>query len=124
MGRSLDALMVLMVVDDPDVVLGVFFPPEDHPPLLVDPNAPESVQFPLQLFKSIARGNQKVLNDPGLIDHPELASGPLLDVPRQAFDPQATVNALSGRIAEAFNHLRTVRQAQITSNVIRESATF
>ena len=58
-------------------------------------NAPEPRQLLLQLFKSIAWGNQKILNDSCLIDHAQLTPGPLLDIPRQASDPQAAVDALS-----------------------------
>jgi hypothetical protein len=96
--------MVSVVVDDGHVVLGVIHPSEDHPPLFVDPNAPESLQIAFQLLKAIARWNPKILNDPCLIDHPELSPGSFLDVPRQGPDPQATVDAFSREIAEAFDH--------------------
>jgi hypothetical protein len=62
--------------------------------LLVDSNAPEPSQLPLQLFKSIAWGNLKILNDSRLIDHAQLTPGPLPDIPSQASDPQAAVDAL------------------------------
>ncbi len=84
-----------MVVDNPHFVLRAIFPSENNPPLLVDPNAPEPSQFPLQLFKSIAWGNLKILNDSCLIDHAQLTSGPLLDIPGKTSDPQAAVDALS-----------------------------
>ncbi len=76
-----------MVVDNLHFVLRAILPSENDSPLLVDPNAPEPSQLPLQLFKSIAWGNLKILNDSCLIDHPQLAPGPLLDIPRQATDP-------------------------------------
>jgi hypothetical protein len=81
-GRYFDALMFLVVVNDSYFMLQAIFPSKDHPPLLVDSNAPESGQFPFQLFKSIARGNLKILNDTRLIDHAQLAPGSLLDIPR------------------------------------------
>ena len=83
-----------MVVDNLHFVLRAIFPSENDPPLLVDPNAPEPSQLPLQLFKSVAWGNLKILNDSGLIDHAQLASGPLLEIPGQASDPQAAIDAL------------------------------
>jgi hypothetical protein len=84
-----------MVIDNRHFVFRAIFPSENNPPLLVDSNAPEPGQLPLQLFKPIAWGNLKVLNDSRLIDHAQLAPSPLLDIPRQASDPQTTVNALS-----------------------------
>ena len=84
-----------MVIDNPHFVLRAIFPSENNPPLLVDPNAPEPSQLPLQQFKSIAWGNLKILNDSCLIDHAQLPSSPLLDIPRQASDPQTAVDALS-----------------------------
>jgi len=83
-----------MVIDNPHFVLRAIFPSENNPPLLVDSNAPEPSQLPLQLFKSIAWGNLKILNDSRLIDHAQLAPGPLLDIPRQAPDTQTAVDAL------------------------------
>ena len=83
-----------MVIDNPHVVFRAICPSEDNPPLLVDPNAPEPSQLPLQLFQSIAWGNLQILNDSRLIDHAQLTPGPLLDIPRQASDPQAAVDAL------------------------------
>ena len=87
--------MILMVVNNSYFLLGAIFPSENDPPLLVDANTPESGQISLHLFKSIAWGDLKILNDPGLIDHPKLAPGSLLDIPRQASNPQAAVDALS-----------------------------
>jgi hypothetical protein len=84
-----------MVVDNPHFVLRAIFPSENNPPLLVDPNAPEPNQLPLQLFKSIAWGNLKILDDSCLIDHAQLASGPRLDIPRQTPHPQTAIDALS-----------------------------
>ena len=81
-GRYFDALIFLVVVNDSYFMLQAIFPSKDHPPLLVDSNAPESGQFPFQLFKPIARGNLKILNDTRLIDHAQLAPGSLLDIPR------------------------------------------
>jgi hypothetical protein len=83
-----------MIINNSHFVLRAIFPSENYPPLLVDSNAPEPGLLPLQLFKSIAWGNLKILNDSRLIDHAQLAPGPLLDIPRQASDPQATVDAL------------------------------
>ncbi len=83
-----------MVIDNPHFVLRAISPAENNPPLLVDSNAPEPGQLPLQLFKSIARGNLKILNDSCLIDHAQLTPGPFLDIPGQASDPQAAVDAL------------------------------
>lgn len=83
-----------MVIDNPHFVLRAIFPSENNPPLLVDSNAPEPSQLPLQLFKSIAWGNLKILNDSRLIDHAQLTPGSFLDIPRQASDPQAAEDAL------------------------------
>ena len=91
--------MALMVSGNAHFMLGSILPSENDPPLLVDSNAPESGQIPLQRFKPIARGNLEILNDSGLIDsglidHPELAPDPFLGVSRQTPDPQTPVNAL------------------------------
>jgi hypothetical protein len=56
-GRYFDALIILVVVNDSYFMLRAIFPSKDHSPLLVDSNAPESRQIPLQLFKSFARWN-------------------------------------------------------------------
>lgn len=50
--------------------------------------------MPLELLKPIAWGNLKIMNDSGLIDHPELAPGWFLDVSWQTSYPQAAVDAL------------------------------
>jgi hypothetical protein len=81
-GRYLDALMILMVVNNPHFMLGAIHPAENNPPLLVDSNAPESGQIPLQLLQPVAWGHLEILNDPCLIDHPKLAPGSFLDLPR------------------------------------------
>ncbi len=70
-----------MVIGNPHFVLRAIFPSENNSPLLVDSNAPESGQLSLQLFKSIAWGNLKILNDSRLIDHAQFAPGPFLDIP-------------------------------------------
>jgi hypothetical protein len=96
--------MVLMVVNNSYFMLGAIHPAENDPPLLVDSNAPESGQIPLQLFKPVAWGHLEILNDPCLIDHPKLAPGSFLDFPRQSPNPQAAVDALSRCIAETLDH--------------------
>ena len=70
-----------MVIDNFYFVLRAILPSEDNPPWLVDSNAPEPSQHPLQRFKSVAWGNLQILNDPRLIDHAQLAPGPLLCIP-------------------------------------------
>jgi len=87
--------MVSMVVNNSYFTLGAILPAENDPPLLVDANTPESGKIPLKLLQSVAWGHLKILNDPRLIDHPKLAPGSLLDIPRQASNPQAAVDALS-----------------------------
>jgi hypothetical protein len=72
--------------------------------LLIDPNTPESCQLSLQMFKSVAWRNLKVFNDSRLVEHPQLASGALLDFSRQASYSQTTIDAFSRRIAETFDH--------------------
>jgi len=71
-----------MVIDNLHFVLRAIFPSENNPPLLVDANAPEPSQLTLQLFKSIAWGNLKILNNSRMIDHSQFTPGPLLDIPR------------------------------------------
>ena len=83
-----------MVVDDSHLMLRAIFPSENNSPLLIDTNAPEACQIPLQLFKSVAGRNPEILNDSGLIDHSEFAPGPFLNIARQAPDSQATVDVL------------------------------
>jgi len=94
-GRYLEVLMVLMVIDDPDVVLQTFFPSENDPPLLVDSNAPKPLQVAAQLLKPVAGRNPEILHDSRLVDHPQLASRPYLDLSRQFANTQTSVNGLS-----------------------------
>ena len=94
-GRYLDELISLVVVNDSYFMLRAIFPSKDNPPLLIDPNAPESSPIPLQLFKSISRWNPKILCDTSLIDHAQLAPGSFLYVSRQATNSQAAVNVFS-----------------------------
>jgi hypothetical protein len=88
--------MVLMVVDDLDLMLGAIHPSENDPPLLVDPNAPEARQVPLELFEPVAGWYQKVVDDPRLIDHAQLAPCPFLNVTGESSNPQAAENAFGG----------------------------
>jgi len=84
-----------MVIDYLNVVLQTLFPSESNSPLLIDTNAPKTFQITAQLLKTIAGRNSKILHDSRLIDHPQLASRPCLDVARQLANPQSSVNALS-----------------------------
>jgi len=111
--------MVSMVVNNSYFTLGAILPAENDPPLLVDANTPESGKIPLQLLQTVARGHLEILNDPCLIDHPKLAPGSFLDLPRQASNPQAAVDALSRRIAETLDHRAKIPPLWITSSVIR-----
>jgi hypothetical protein len=110
--------MILVVVDNLHFVLQAIFPSENDPPLLVDPNAPKSCQLPLQLLKSVAWRNLKIFNDSRLVEHPQLASGPLLDFSRQASYSQTTIDAFSRRIAETFDHQK---QNTPTKNFVKRN---
>jgi hypothetical protein len=120
MGKYLDALMALVVVGDFDVEFQAVFPSENNPPLLVDSDAPVTGQIPLKLFEAISRWNEKILHNPRLIDHAELATGTLLDVARQFGNPKPGVDLLSVGIAEALDHLLKIPYGKITSSVMTE----
>ena len=110
--------MVLMVIDDLNSVFQAIFPSKNDPPLLVDSNAPESRHLSLHLFESISGRNLKIFNDSSLIEHPQLASGPLLDFSGQATYSQTTIDAFSRRIAETFDHLK---QTMTTTNFVKQN---
>jgi hypothetical protein len=123
--------MILVVVDNLHFVLQAIFPSENDPPLLVDPNAPKSCQLPLQLLKSVAWRNLKIFNDSSLVEHPQLASGPLLDFSRQASYSQTTIDAFSRRIAETFDHQKQntptrnfVKRNYASRNFLRNASTL
>ena len=120
MGRSCDALMFSMVIDNPYFELLTVFPAENNPPLLIDPNAPETSQVAPKDFQPVSRRNGKVLDNSCLIDHSELPPRPLLDVVRQFANPEAPINVFSVRIAEALNHSGKLPFSGITASVIRE----
>jgi hypothetical protein len=52
-----------MVIDSFHIVFRAIFPAENNSPLLVDSNAPEPSEFPVQKRKPIARRNLQILND-------------------------------------------------------------
>lgn len=91
-GRYLEVLMVLMVIDDLNVVLQTLFPSENDPPLLIDTNAPKPLQVAAQLLKSIVGRNSEILNDSSLIDHPQFAPCLCLDFARELANTQTSVN--------------------------------
>ncbi len=81
-GRYLEMLMVLMIIDNLNFVLQTIFPTKNDSPLLIDTNAPESHQITAQLLKTIAGWDSKILNVLSLVDHPQLASRSYLDFAR------------------------------------------
>ena len=101
-----------------DVVLQAIFPAESNSPLLIDSNTPEASQISLELLQLIAGGNAKILNNSGLIDHPEFPAGPLLNIAWQFGHPKPRINFSGIRIAEALDHRRRIAPQVITSNVI------
>lgn len=79
--------MILVVVNYCYLLFCPVLPTEYNPPLLIDSNAPKSIQVPFQLLKSITGWYLKILNNSRLIDHAQLTSCPLLYISRQATNP-------------------------------------
>jgi len=109
-GRYFGALISSVVVGNFNLVLQTILPAEDDSPLLVDSNTPVSLQISAQSLKSVARWDPKILNDPCLIDHTELAARPLLNFTGETTHTKAFMDFFGIGIAKAFDHQRTITQ--------------
>jgi len=93
-----------MVIGYSDFCLTAIFPTKNDPPLLVDSDAPESVQITSERFQAISRWNGEVLQRPSLIEHAQLPPRPVLNLARKLARTPAPVYPLSLGVTEALDH--------------------
>ena len=97
-------LIGLMVIGDFDFGFVAIFPLKNDPPLLIDPDTPETSQFTSESFQSITRWNREILQLTSLIEHAQLPPRPVLNVARQLGRALPPINSLSFGVAEALDH--------------------
>ena len=95
-----------VVIDDFYLALVSTVPAENDSPLVIDADAPESLEITLQRFEAIGWRNPKVSQFSGLVQHPQFSACAVLNVARQLSGPITFENLLSLRITERFNHVR------------------
>ena len=80
----------LVVVGDSDIGGDTIFPLEDDAPLLVDADAPESLEISSEGFEAIGRGLAELIDGDNLVNLSEFHQGTWLDV----------AGKFSGRVSE------------------------
>ena len=93
-----------MVVDDFDTCRPSFIPDEANSPLIVDPNRMLPLPVCLQRFKTIARRDTEVVENPGLIQQTQLAKRSVLNVGRQPTASPPGPDQLRFRVGETLDH--------------------
>ncbi len=74
-----------MIVDDLNRRHIAVFPPETDAPLIVDTNAVLALAFAFQGLQPISRWHAQIVENPGVVQHAELAPGDSLDLRWQPF---------------------------------------
>jgi hypothetical protein len=69
-----------MVINHFNIVGVAINPPETDPPLLVDSDTELSGPITGKLLQTIVGRDSKILENPGIVQHPELPPSPILDI--------------------------------------------
>ena len=93
-----------MVIGNFDFGFVAIFPSKNDPPLLIDPDTPETSQITSESFQSITRWNREILQLTSLIEHAQLPPRPVLNVARKLARALAPVDSFSFGVAEALDH--------------------
>lgn len=88
-----------MIIHDPNLMRLAIDPPEDHPPLIIDPDGMKFPQLALELLQSIRRRQHQVVEPACSINRFELALGSAGD-PRKLANPPIVEKCLRMSVAE------------------------
>jgi hypothetical protein len=107
-----------VVVSDGYIPFAAIIPSEDDPPLLVDPDAPETFQPPVQSFQSVSGWYRQVLDGSRLVQHPQLSPCSMLDITWEFTGALPFVDTFRLGVAKTFDHMGDLPRTLITSSVI------
>lgn len=104
----------LVIIDDIDLERVRRSPPEDNPPLAVDPDTPPTDQISLQSLQTVSRHCCKIVERSRRVKHRKPLLRALLYVTRQARSALAKEYAPRGKTAERLDHSTDIPPRDIT----------